>query len=104
MTWSRVTPRGSAAAEAKRAGTSSGMAASFPIAGIGASAGGLESFARLLAELPLDSGMAFVLVQHLDPTHDSKLTELLARSTKLPVREVRRAVKVEPNQVYVIPP
>ena len=80
------------------------MAASFPIAGIGASAGGLESFARLLAGLPLDSGMAFVLVQHLDPLHDSKLTELLARSTKLPVREVRRAVKVEPNQVYVIPP
>src|SRR5947199_171801 len=57
---------------------------SFPIVGIGASAGGLEAFRELLENLPTDTGMAFVLVSHLDPTHKSILTELLARRTKLP--------------------
>jgi len=53
--------------------------------GIGASAGGYESFTKFLEQLPLDTGMAFVLVQHLDPTHESKLSELLSRITRLPV-------------------
>ena len=78
--------------------------APFPIVGIGASAGGLEAFSELLAALPLDTGMAFVLVQHLDPLHESALTQLLARTTKLPVQEVSDALRVAPDHVYVIPP
>ena len=58
---------------------------SFPIVGIGASAGGLEAFTQLIRHLPADSGMAFVLVQHLDPQHESALTTLLGRATDLPV-------------------
>jgi two-component system, chemotaxis family, CheB/CheR fusion protein len=77
---------------------------SFPIVGIGASAGGLEAFSSLLKHLPLDTGMGFVLVQHLDPEHDSALTQLLGRATSLPVDEVTNNLRVEPNHVYVIPP
>ena len=76
----------------------------FPIVGIGASAGGLEAFSALLGRLPLDTGMGFVLVQHLDPEHDSALTQLLGRATSLPVHEVTNNLHVEPNHVYVIPP
>jgi CheB methylesterase len=77
---------------------------SFPIVGIGASVGGLEAFSTLLKHLPLDTGMGFVLVQHLDPVHDSALTQLLGRATSLPVQEVTNNLRVEPNHVYVIPP
>lgn len=76
----------------------------FPIVGIGASAGGLEAFTELLGNLPIDTGLALVLVQHLDRTHESALTELLARATALPVREVTQNQRVRPNHVYVIPP
>jgi two-component system CheB/CheR fusion protein len=76
----------------------------FPIVGIGASAGGYESFTRFLEALSVDSDMAFVLIQHLDPQHESKLTELLSRATMMPVIEVKQAMRVEPNHVYVIPP
>src|SRR6266568_5673609 len=76
----------------------------FPIVGVGASAGGLEAFTQLLKALPSRTGMAYVLVQHLDPTHESALTELLARATEMPVRQVTDAMPVEPNRVYVIPP
>ncbi|MGH2793150.1 MAG: chemotaxis protein CheB [Actinomycetota bacterium] len=72
--------------------------------GIGASAGGLEAFSALLRHLPLDTGMGFVLVQHLDPEHDSALPQLLGRATSLPVHEVTNELRVEPNRVYVIPP
>jgi len=78
--------------------------APFPIVGVGASAGGLEAFTQLLKALPSRTGMAYVLVQHLDPTHESALTELLARVTEMPVRQVTDAMPVEPNRVYVIPP
>ena len=77
---------------------------SFPIVGIGASAGGLEAFTRLLKQLPADTGMGFVLVQHLDPVHESALTKLLSKATSMPVREVTNNTRVEPNRVYVIPP
>jgi len=77
---------------------------SFPIVGIGASAGGLEAFAQLLALLPPDSGLAFVFVQHLSPTHASFLSEALARSTQMPVLQIEAGMRVEPNHVYVIPP
>jgi two-component system CheB/CheR fusion protein len=74
------------------------------IAGVGASAGGLEAFTQLLRHLPSDTGMAFVLVQHLDPHHESALTSLLSRSTAMPVEEVKNDLRVESNRVYVIPP
>lgn len=76
----------------------------FPIVGIGASAGGLEAFTELLQHLPLDTGMGFVLVQHLDPQHDSALTELLSRATEMPVNEVTNDLRVEPDHIYIIPP
>jgi len=76
----------------------------FPIVGIGASAGGLEAFAQLLAALPDDTGAAYVLVQHLDPQHESLLTDLLAPNTRMPVVTVHDGIEIEPNHVYVIPP
>ncbi|MEA5626482.1 chemotaxis protein CheB [Nostoc sp. UHCC 0251] len=76
----------------------------FPIVGIAASAGGLEAFTQLLKHLLTDTGMAFVLIQHLDPNHKSLLSEILARITTMPVNEVQNGVIVEPNQVYIIPP
>ena len=74
------------------------------VVGIGASAGGLEAFTQLLQHLPTDTGMAFVLVQHLDPARDSALSEILSRVTSLSVREVADNQPVEPNHIYVIPP
>ena len=77
------------AADAKPARKRPGSEAvrNFPVAGIGASAGGLEAFVQLLKGLPTDTGMAFVLVQHLDPKHDSQLAGLLERATQMPVCE-----------------
>ena len=60
----------------------------FPIVGIGASAGGLEAVTQLLEHLPATTGMAFVLIQHLDPSHASQLSEILSRKSKIPVHEV----------------
>ena len=76
----------------------------FPIVGVGASAGGLEAFSQMLSALPVDTGMAFVLVQHLSPSHASLLAEILSRTTKMPVMEVHDEPRVMPNHVYVIPP
>lgn len=75
-----------------------------PIVGIGASAGGLEALEQFFRNMPTDSGMAFVLVTHLDPNHDSLLTEILQRTTTMPVTTVLDQVQVEANHVYVIPP
>lgn len=74
------------------------------VVGIGASAGGLEALEELLRAMPADSGHAFVIVQHLDPTHHSLLTEILQRATLMPVAEATDKVEVQPNHVYVIPP
>ncbi len=74
------------------------------VVGIGASAGGIEAFSEMLEHLPDNSGMAFILVQHLDPTHESMLSEIFQRKTKVPVEEARDEVAVEPDRVYVIPP
>lgn len=76
----------------------------FPIIAIGASAGGLEAFEIFFKSMPADSGMAFILVAHLDPTHVSLLPELIHKSTKMNVRQITDGVKVDPNSVYVIPP
>jgi chemotaxis methyl-accepting protein methylase len=77
---------------------------SFPIAGIGASAGGLEALERFLRHVPQKSGMAFVIVQHLDPTHKGILQELLKRATGMEVFQVRDRMRVKQDCVYVIPP
>jgi two-component system CheB/CheR fusion protein len=74
------------------------------VVGVGASAGGLEAFTEFLRAAPTDSNVAYILVQHLDPTHRSLLVELLAKSTSLPVREVTDQMPATPNEVHVIPP
>jgi len=81
-------------------------ASEFPIVGIGASAGGLAAFAAFFSGMPLDAepGMAFVLVQHLAPDHDSLLTELIQRTTRMKVVEVEDGMVVQINCVYIIPP
>ena len=76
----------------------------FAVVGMGASAGGLEALEEFFQKMPADSGMAFVVVQHLDPTHDDMLAELLQRNTTMPVRRVQDGMTVEPDHVYVIPP
>ncbi len=78
--------------------------APFPIVGMGASAGGLEAFEQFFRSMPPDSGMAFVLAPHLDPDHSSLLSEILQRSTAMPVVEAQDQMAVAPNGVYVIPP
>src|SRR5438874_7149549 len=75
-----------------------------PIVGVGASAGGLEAFQNFLASAPPDGGLAYVLIQHLDPNHESMLAELLGRRTSMPVRQVSDGMPIEPNNVYLIPP
>src|SRR5688500_7762605 len=69
-----------------------------------ASAGGLEALERFFDHVPPDSGMAFVLVQHLSPDFKSLMDELLGRHTELPIRLVEDSMVVEPNHVYLIPP
>jgi two-component system, chemotaxis family, CheB/CheR fusion protein len=76
----------------------------FPIVAIGASAGGLESLERLFSHLPTDTGMAFVVLQHLSPDFKSLMDELLARRTTMPVRQAEHELVVEPNAVYLLPP
>lgn len=76
---------------------------SFPVVAIGASAGGLEAYTDFFRLLPVDSGMAFVLVQHLDPSHHSMLTEIISKATRMPVEEVKDGTRISPDRVYVIP-
>jgi two-component system, chemotaxis family, CheB/CheR fusion protein len=81
-----------------------GTANAFPIVGIGASAGGFEAMTQLLKRLPRSTGMAFVLVQHLDPTHESQLTSLLSRLTEMKVSEATNKLLLEPDHLYILPP
>jgi len=79
-------------------------AVSFPIIGIGASAGGFEALEQFMAHVPENCGMAFVIVQHLDPTRKGLMPELLQRSTRMKVMQVKDRTRVRPDCVYVIPP
>ncbi len=88
----------------KRTDAGSAFRLPFPVVGIGASAGGLEACTALLKALPANSGMAFVVVQHLDPHHQSLLRELLSRATKMSVTQVEDGIALQPHHVYVIPP
>ena len=76
----------------------------FPIVGIGASAGGLEALEQFFGNMPNNSGMAFVVIQHLDPNHAGIMPELLQRITPMKVIQASDRLKVKPNCVYVIPP
>src|SRR5271170_315235 len=95
-------PRSGGRAPAARGPTRA--AADFPVVGIGASAGGLDACRKLVDALPADSGMAFILVQHLDPTHESMMAELLAGHTAMAVRQATDGMALERDHIYVIPP
>src|ERR1051325_4564113 len=77
---------------------------SYPIVAIGASAGGLEAIRELLENLPTHTGMAYVYIQHLDPTHKSMLSEILQRSTKMKVLEAKHLMRIQPDHLFIIPP
>lgn len=76
----------------------------FPVVGIGASAGGLEAIEKLFSNMPSDSGMAFVIIMHFDPTSKSVMVEILKRYTKMEVYQAEDGMKINPNSVYIIPP
>jgi two-component system CheB/CheR fusion protein len=78
--------------------------AGFPVAGLVASAGGLDAFKKFFTAMPADSGVAFVLIPHLDPNHESLMVELVARCTKMPVVEATEGAAVEADHVYILPP
>ncbi len=88
--------KGDKAAETKKGG--------FPIVGIGASAGGVQALETFFAHMPTGTGLAFVIVQHLDPHHESLMNSLLTKETKMKVNDAQDGVRVEPNQVYIKPP
>ena len=75
----------------------------FPVVGLGASAGGLEAFKKLIKAIPENSGMAYILVQHLHPDHSSSLPEILQRETKTSVHEISDNVEVKPDNIYILP-
>src|SRR5438045_7791153 len=74
------------------------------VVGLGASAGGVAVLQQFFSDMPPESGLAFVVVMHLSPEHESNLANVLAQKTAMPVMQVNEPVKVKPNHVYVIPP
>src|SRR5258708_6206375 len=76
---------------------------SFPVVAIGASAGGLEAYTEFFKALPANTGMAFVVVQHLDPNHRSLLADIISKTAKMPVEEVTSGQKLKPNCAFAIP-
>lgn len=90
--------------EMARDGRTSDGEYDFPVVGIGASAGGLESLEKLFARVPRDSGMAYVVVQHLSPDFRSVMDELLARQTDIPIRQAEEGLEIVPNTIFLIPP
>src|SRR5882724_8024560 len=89
---------------AKKSSTANPAKSGFPIVALGASAGGLTALQVFFEQVPKDSGLAFVVVVHLSPAHDSYLAELLQPRTALPVLQVKTTVALEPNHIYIIPP
>ena len=90
--------------EGRESSTPTNARTTFPIVAVGASAGGLEAFSNLLRALPSDPGLALVFIPHLDPTHESAMVELLARTTHMRVQQAVEGLQVEVNSLYVLPP
>ncbi|HPU14495.1 MAG TPA: chemotaxis protein CheB, partial [Polymorphobacter sp.] len=88
----------------RKASTTAAPRPGFAVIGIGASAGGLDACGKLLDAVPPDCGMAFILVQHLDPNHKSMMVELLAHHTAMQVVEAEDGMAVEAGNFYIIPP
>src|SRR3954454_5578616 len=86
-----------------KANKESASAIQFPVVGIGASAGGLDAVKTFLKALPAKSGMAYVFIQHLSPTHESSLPEILQKTTPIPVQHITDNVHLEPDHLYIIP-
>ncbi|MEN8885769.1 MAG: chemotaxis protein CheB, partial [Winogradskyella sp.] len=80
------------------------LAPEIPVVGLGASAGGLEALEKFFSSMPINTGLAFVIVQHLDPDHKSILVELIQRHTLMIVSQIENGDEIEPNRVYIIPP
>jgi two-component system CheB/CheR fusion protein len=77
---------------------------SYPIVGLGASAGGLKALLEFFEQMPAESGMSFVVILHLSPKHESNVAAVLQNVTRMPVMQVTEPIKIQPNHVYVIPP
>lgn len=92
------------AAEASDESAQQTDGAGMPVVGIAASAGGLDAFKKLIGAMPADTGIAFILIPHLDPTHESLMVELIGRQTTMPVVQAEEGLRVEPNRIYIIPP
>src|SRR5215212_550016 len=99
-----VRTRSRAAGAAADLRTNAGDAGAVRVVGIGASAGGLDAVIELVSVLPLETGLAFVLIQHLDPRHHSMLADILTGATAMRVLEVTDGMRVERDHVYAIPP
>lgn len=99
-----MSPRNTAWRPAKRVNHSSPTDTHFPVVAVGASAGGLEAFTKFVQKVPSQSEMAIILVQHLDPAHQSMMVDLLAPHTKMPVSEATEGTRLEPAHIYVIAP
>src|ERR1044072_3587072 len=76
----------------------------FMVVGLGASAGGIRALKEYFEHVPEGSGMAYVVILHLSPEHDRRLAEVLQKSTRMPVTQVKESVRIEPDHVYVMPP
>jgi chemotaxis methyl-accepting protein methylase len=100
----KTAPKAITAATRSGERTGGRAATIFLVVGLGASAGGINAFREFFAHVPPQSGMAYVVILHLSPEHESHLAEVLQSATEMPVTQVRAAVKIEPDQVYVIPP
>ena len=100
QTSKKKTSAGSVARKAQ----STGKSKTFPIVGLGASAGGLEALEAFFKAMPAKSGAAFVIVAHLDPKHVSLMPELLQKHTRMPVTQIGDGIKIKPDHVYIIPP
>ncbi len=101
---SKTTPKKTAKKTQKKTVDAQEAPSYIPIVGIAASAGGLEAFEQFFTNMPSDSGMAFVLVQHLDPTHPSILGELVRRYTRVEVMEIKDGMEIKADTAFIIPP
>ena len=104
LKYTQVKPQNRESASVSKVKTSDSGTGKFPIVCIGASAGGLDAFEQFLGNVPESSGMAYIVIQHLDPTQQGMLPELLQRICKMQVFQVKDRMTVKPNNVYVIPP